>query len=142
MKFKSIIIISEILENKIPEKFLLSLREFLLSESIFTEASEFLAGIIIFIIVTETVLVSILFIFDLSSFLLFLHFLIFPAVYTCVFVKHEKNVVEIEQSAQDFLRQLSLMLTVGLSFKNVMEDMFMVKDIFMRKCLNGLSPLL
>ena len=142
MKFKSIIIISEILENKIPEKFLLSLREFLLSGSIFTEASEFLAGIIIFIIVTETVLVSILFIFDLSSFLLFLHFLIFPAVYTYVFVKHEKNVVEIEQSAQDFLRQLSLMLTVGLSFKNVMEDMFMVKDLFMRKCLNGLSPLL
>ena len=142
MKFKSIIVISEILKNQIPEKFLLSLREFLLSESIFTEASEFLAGIIIFIIVTETVLVSILFIFDLSSFLLFLHFLIFPAVYTCVFVKHEKNVVEIEQSAQDFLRQLSLMLTLGLSFKNVMEDMFMVKDIFMRKCLNGLSPLL
>ena len=123
MKFKSIIIISEILENKIPEKFLLSLREFLLSGSIFTEASEFLAGIIIFIIVTETVLVTISFIFNLPSSLLFAPFLIFPAVYTYVSVKHEKNVAEIEHSAPDFLRQLSSMLKVGLSFENAMEDM-------------------
>ena len=123
MKFKSIIIISEILENKNHEKFLLSLREFLLSGSIFTEASEFLAGIIIFIIVTETVLVTISFIFNLPSSLLFAPFLIFPAVYTYVSVKHEKNVAEIEQSAPDFLRQLSSMLKVGLSFENAMEDM-------------------
>jgi len=117
MKFKSIIIISEILENKIPEKFLLSLREFLLSESIFTEASEFLAGIIIFIIVTETVLVSILFIFDLSSFLLFLHFLIFPAVYTCVFVKHEKKCGGNRTVSPGFLKAVVFDVNGGSEFQ-------------------------
>ncbi|MBR0271598.1 MAG: type II secretion system F family protein [Methanobrevibacter sp.] len=123
MKFKSIILISEILENKIPEKYLESLREFLLSGSIFIETSEFLAGIIIFILVTEIILVTISFILNLPSSILFIPFLIFPAIYTYVSVKHERNVAEIEQSAPDFLRQLSSMLQVGLSFENAMEDM-------------------
>ena len=123
MKFKSFSIISEILENKIPEKYLDSLREFLLSGSIFTNPSEFLAGIIIFIVVTETILVTIFFIFNLSLSILFLPFLIFPLIYTYVSIKHERNVAEIEQSSPDFLRQLSSMLSVGLSFENAMEDM-------------------
>ncbi|WP_407380044.1 type II secretion system F family protein [Methanobrevibacter sp.] len=123
MKFKSIIIISEILENKISEKYLESLREFLLSGSIFTETSEFLAGIIIFMVVTEIILVTILLAFNLPSSILFAPFLIFPVIYTYVSVKHERNVAEIEQSAPDFLRQLSSMLQVGLSFENAMEDM-------------------
>ena len=123
MKFKSFSIISEILENKIPEKYLDSLREFLLSGSIFTDPSEFLAEIIIFIVVTETILVTIFFIFNLSLSILFLPFLIFPLIYTYVSIKHERNVAEIEQSSPDFLRQLSSMLSVGLSFENAMEDM-------------------
>ena len=117
MKFKSINVISEILENKIPEKYLDSLREFLLSGSIFTETSEFLAGIIIFILVTEIILVTLIFILNVPSSILFLPFLIFPAIYTYVSIKHERNVAEIEQSAPDFLRQLSSMLKVGLSFE-------------------------
>ena len=123
MKFKSINVISEILENKIPEKYLDSLREFLLSGSIFTETSEFLTGIIIFILVTEIILVTLIFILNVPSSILFLPFLIFPAIYTYVSIKHERNVAEIEQSAPDFLRQLSSMLKVGLSFENAMEDM-------------------
>lgn len=123
MKFKGLSVISEILENKIPEKYLDSLREFLLSGSIFTNPSEFLAGIIIFIVVTETILVTIFFIFNLSLSILFLPFLIFPVIYTYVSIKHERNVAEIEQSSPDFLRQLSSMLSVGLSFENAMEDM-------------------
>ncbi len=123
MKFKSIIIMSEILENKIPEKYLLSFREFLLSGSIFTEASEFLARIIIFILIGEIILACISVIFNIPLSILIMPFLIFPAIYTYVSVKHEKNVAEIEQSAPDFLRQLSSMLKVGLSFENAMEDM-------------------
>lgn len=123
MKFKGLSVISEILENIIPEKYLDYLREFLLSGSIFTNPSEFLAGIIIFIVVTETILVTIFFIFNLSLSILFLPFLIFPVIYTYVSIKHERNVAKIEQSSPDFLRQLSSMLSVGLSFENAMEDM-------------------
>ncbi len=114
---------SEILENKIPDKYLLSFKEFLLSGSIFTEASEFLAGIIIFILISEFVLIGISFIFNLPLSMLIMPFLIFPAIYTYVSIKHEKNIAEIEHSAPDFLRQLSSMLKVGLSFENAMEDM-------------------
>ena len=123
MKFKNIIIISNIMENKIPEKYLSSFQEFLLSGSVFTEASEFLAWMVIFLLVTEIILVSILFIFNLPLSILFLPFLIFPIIYTYVSLKHERNVAEIEQSAPDFLRQLSSMLKVGLNFENAMEDM-------------------
>ena len=123
MKFKSIIVISDMIENKIPEKYLLSFQEFLLSGSIFTKASEFLAGTVIFLIVTETILVIAYFIFNLPLSILFAPFVIFPAIYTYVSVKQEQNTSKIEQSAPDFLRQLSSMLKVGLSFENAMEDM-------------------
>ena len=123
MKFKSIIVISDMIENKLPEKYLLSFQEFLLSGSIFTKASEFLARTVIFLIVTETILVIVYFIFNLPLSILFAPFVIFPAIYTYVSVKQEQNTSKIEQSAPDFLRQLSSMLKVGLSFENAMEDM-------------------
>lgn len=123
MKFKSIITISETIENKVPEKYLLSFEEFLLSGSIFTGVSEFLAWTVIFIVVTEIILVTASFLLNLPSSILFFPFLIFPAIYTYVSVKQERNAQEIEKSAPDFLRQLSSMLKVGLSFENAMEDM-------------------
>ena len=123
MKFKSIIIISDIIENKMPEKYLLSFHEFLLSGSIFIKASEFLAWTVIFLLVTEIILVTISFFLNLPSSILFTPFVIFPAIFTYVSVKQEKNASKIEQSAPDFLRQLSSMLKVGLSFENAMEDM-------------------
>ena len=123
MKLKSIIILSKVLENKIPEKYLLSFEEFLLCGSIFINPLEFLAGLIIFILVTEIILVSLSFLLNLSYSILFVPFLIFPGLYTYVSLKSEKNAAEIEKSAPDFLRQLSSMLKVGLSFENAMEDM-------------------
>ena len=123
MKFKSIILISEIIENRVPEKYLLSFGEFLLSGSVFTEASEFLSWTVIFLIVTEIILVILSFTLNLPSSILFAPFVIFPAIYTYVSVKSERNSQEIEKSAPDFLRQLSSMLKVGLSFENAMEDM-------------------
>ena len=123
MKFKSVIIISNVIENRIPEKYLLSFEEFLLSGSIFTRASEFLAWMVIFILVSEIILVSISFFLNLPSSILFAPFLVFPGIFTYVSVKQEQNASKIEQSAPDFLRQLSSMLKVGLSFENAMEDM-------------------
>ena len=123
MEFKSVIIISNVIENRISEKYLLSFEEFLRSESIFTGASEFLAGMVIFILVTEIILVSISFFLNLPYSILFAPFLVFPGIFTYVSVKQEQNATKIEQSAPDFLRQLSSMLKVGLSFENTMEDM-------------------
>ncbi|MBR6024207.1 MAG: type II secretion system F family protein [Methanobrevibacter sp.] len=123
MKLKSVFIISNFVENKIPDKYLSKFEEFLLSGSIFTPPSEFLAWTVIFLVVTEIILVSISFMLNLPSSLLFAPFLIFPAIYTYVSVKQEQNRTKIEQSAPDFLRQLSSMLKVGLSFENAMEDM-------------------
>ena len=123
MKFKSVFIISNFLENKIPDKYLSKLEEFLLSGSIFTHPSEFLAWLVIFLVVTEIILVIISFVLNLPSSILFSPLIIFPAIYTYVSVKQERNAQEIEKSAPDFLRQLSSMLKVGLSFENAMEDM-------------------
>ena len=52
-----------------------------------------------------------------------LPFFVIPGLFTHVIVQQEKRAQEIERTAPDFLRQLSSMLQVGLSFENAMEDM-------------------
>ena len=123
MKFKLINDLSVFLDNNIPEKHLSKLQEFLLSVAIFTEASKVLAILIIFILISEFALALTLLIFNLPSSLLIVPFFAIPGLFTFVIVQQEKRAQEIERTAPDFLRQLSSMLQVGLSFENAMEDM-------------------
>ena len=123
MKFKIIDDLAILLDNIIPEKQLSKLQEFLLSGAIFTDASKVLAMIMIFILVSEIALVLTLTFLNLPVSVLILPFFIIPALFTYVIVQQEKRAQEIERTAPDFLRQLSSMLQVGLSFENAMEDM-------------------
>ncbi|WP_405268228.1 type II secretion system F family protein [Methanobrevibacter sp.] len=123
MKFKIIDDLAILLDNIIPEKYLSKLQEFLLSGAIFTEASNVLVILIIFILLSEIVLAVTLTVFNLSFSVLIFPFFIIPALFTYVVVQQEKRAQEIEKTAPDFLRQLSSMLQVGLSFENAMEDM-------------------
>ena len=123
MKFKIINDLAIILDNIVPEKYSSKFQEFLLSGAIFTEVSKVLAILIIFIFASEIALVLILTILNLPMAVLILPFFIFPALFTYVIIQQERRAQEIEKSAPDFLRQLSSMLQVGLSFENAMEDM-------------------
>lgn len=123
MKFKIIDDLAIFLDNIIPEKYLSKLQEFLLSGAIFTDASKVLAILIIFIIMSEIPLAITLALQNLPMSVLILPFFIFPGLFTYVIVQQEKRAQEIEKTAPDFLRQLSSMLQVGLSFENAMEDM-------------------
>ena len=123
MKFKIIDNLGLVLENIVPEKYLSKLQEFLMSGAIFTDASKVLAILIIFILVSEIVLALTLTIIGLPVSVLILPFFAIPALFTYVIVQQEKRAQEIEKTAPDFLRQLSSMLQVGLSFENAMEDM-------------------
>ena len=119
MKFRIINNLTIFLDNNISEKYLSKLQEFLLSGAIFTDASKVLAVLIIFILVSEIVLAVTLTLLNLS----WLPFFLIPSLFTYVIVQQEKRAREIERTAPDFLRQLSSMLQVGLSFENAMEDM-------------------
>lgn len=123
MKFRIINNLTIFLDNNISEKYLSKLQEFLLSGAIFTEASKVLAVLIIFILVSEIVLAVTLTLLNLSWAMLILPFFLIPGLFTYVIVQQEKRAQEIERTAPDFLRQLSSMLQVGLSFENAMEDM-------------------
>ena len=123
MKFKIINDLTIFLDNIIPEKHLSKLQEFLLSGAIFTEASKVLAILIIFILISEIALALTLTIWGLPVSVLILPFFVIPGIFTYVIVQQEKRAQEIEKTAPDFLRQLSSMLQVGLSFENAMEDM-------------------
>ena len=123
MKFKIINDLAIFLDNIIPEKYLSKFQEFLLSGAIFTEASKVLAILIIFILVAEIALALTVTIFSLPATVLILPFFVVPGLFTYVVVQQEKRAQEIERTAPDFLRQLSSMLQVGLSFENAMEDM-------------------
>ena len=123
MKFKMINILAVKLDNIIPNKYLSRLQEFLLSGAIFTDASEVLAILLIVILICELLLGMLLSVFHLSPSFLIIPLFIIPALFTYVVVQQERRASEIERSAPDFLRQLSSMLQVGLSFENAMEDM-------------------
>ncbi|WP_296874762.1 type II secretion system F family protein [uncultured Methanobrevibacter sp.] len=123
MKFKIIDDLAILLDNIIPEKQLSKLQEFLLSGAIFTDASKVLALLIIFILAGEIVLAVALTMLNLPASLLILPLFIVPGLFTYIVYQQEKRAQEIERTAPDFLRQLSSMLQVGLSFENAMEDM-------------------
>ena len=123
MKFKIINDLAIFLDNFIPEKYLSKLQEFLLSGAIFTGASKVLSILIIFIIISEIALIITLIFLNLPVSLLILPFFTIPVLFTYVIVQQERRAQEIEKTAPDFLRQLSSMLQVGLSFENAMEDM-------------------
>ncbi len=123
MKFKIINDLALFIDNIIPEKQLSKLQEFLLSGAIFTDASKVLAMLIIFILGCEIALALTLTIFNLPISMLILPLFVIPGLFTYVIVQQERRAQEIEKTAPDFLRQLSSMLQVGLSFENAMEDM-------------------
>ena len=123
MKFKIVNDLAVFIDNIVPEKYLSKLQEFLLSGAIFTDASKVLAMLIIFILVTEIALSLTITMFALPISLLILPLFIIPGLFTYIVVQQEKRAQEIEKTAPDFLRQLSSMLQVGLSFENAMEDM-------------------
>ena len=123
MKFKIINQLSSVVDNYVPEKYLSRLQEFLLSGAIFTEVSQFLATLIVFLLVSEIILAIAVSMLNLPISLLILPFFAIPGIFTYVVYQQEKRAEEIEKTAPDFLRQLSSMLQVGLSFENAMEDM-------------------
>ena len=123
MKFKIIDDLAIFLGNIVPEKYLSRFQEFLLSGAIFTDANKVLAMLIIFMLISEfTLAITVtMFRFPVSVFILPLFVIL--VLFTYVIVQQERKVQEIEKTAPDFLRQLSSMLQVGLSFENAMEDM-------------------
>ena len=123
MKFKTINYLTSVIDNIVPEKYLSKLQEFLLSGAIFTDASQFSATLIIFILLCELMFAIAISIFALPISLLILPLFVIPGIFTYVVYQQEKRAQEIERTAPDFLRQLSSMLQVGLSFENAMEDM-------------------
>ena len=123
MKFKIINYLALYLDNIVPEKYLSKLQEFLLSGAIFTEASKVLAIVVFFILVSEMLLALTVMLLNIPVSVLILPFFIVPGLFTYVIVQQERRAQKIEKSAPDFLRQLSSMLQVGLSFENAMEDM-------------------
>lgn len=123
MELKIIYSLSLFLENKLSEKQLFKIQEFLLSGDIEIVASKFLAILIFFILFIDIIIGMFIIILKIPDLSLFLPFLIIPILITYVFIKQEKRAAEIEKSAPDFLRQLSAMLKVGLSFESAMEDL-------------------
>ena len=123
MKFKILDDLAVFFDNNVPEKYLSVLQEFLLSGAIFTEASKVLAMLIIVITILEIALTLTIIIMNLPVSILILPFFVIPGLFTYIIVQQERRAQEIEKTAPDFLRQLSSMLQVGLSFENAMEDM-------------------
>ena len=71
----------------------------------------------------EFALIFIVLLFNVSPIAIFTPFILIPIFFTIATIRQELRSAEIEKSAPDFLRQLSSILKVGLSFENAMEEM-------------------
>ena len=123
MKLKIIDDMALFLDNNLSENQLSKVQDFILSGAIFIGASKFLSMLIILIITLELVFATISILLNLPLSVLILPLFILPGIFTYVLIMQERRASEIEKVAPDFLRQLSTMLKVGLSFENAMEDM-------------------
>lgn len=123
MKFRIVKDLALVVDNIVPDKYLSKLQEFLLSGAIFTDASQVLVMLVIFILFGELILGIAITVMGLPISVLILPLFVLPGLFTYVIVQQERRAQEIERTALDFLRQLSSMLQVGLSFENAMEDM-------------------
>lgn len=123
MKLKIIDDMALFLDNNLSENQLSKVQDFILSGAIFIGASKFLSMLIILIITLELVFATISILLNLPMSVLILPLFILPGIFTYVLIMQERRASEIEKVAPDFLRQLSTMLKVGLSFENAMEDM-------------------
>ena len=122
MELKLINDLSILYEKRIPAKYLSAIEDFLFSASILTDIPKFLAKFTVYFLFLELFTIILILIFSLDIILILFPFLIFPIFYTYILIKQEQKATAIEKTAPDFLRQLSSILKVGLSFENAMED--------------------
>lgn len=123
MELKIISSLAIFLENKIPEKYLSKFEEVLISASIFTNPCKILSFFIILFLITEFIVLITITALNAPTILVCIPFIFILVFFIFILIRQEKRVSEIEKSAPDFLRQLSSILKVGLSFESAMEDM-------------------
>lgn len=123
MELKIINFISTFLEKKISEKHLSKFNEFLLTSDINVEPIRLLSFLVLLFLLMEFALIFIVLLFNVSPIAIFTPFILIPIFFTIAMIRQERRSAEIEKSAPDFLRQLSSILKVGLSFENAMEEM-------------------
>lgn len=123
MELKIINFISTFLEKKISEKHLSKFNEFLLTSDINVNPIRLLSFFILLSLLMELILVVFMLLFNVSPIAIFTPFILIPIFFTITMIRQERRSAEIEKSAPDFLRQLSSILKVGLSFENAMEEM-------------------
>ena len=110
-----IINLSSFIENKLEDKILISIQEYLLKAGIFTIASQIIAVLIL--------IITIFLIFSLILALVFSFDVLIAIVLSIDLVKSEKRREEVENSIPDFLRQLASILRVGMSLENALVDL-------------------
>ena len=123
MKLKIISNISLFLENKIPETYISKLDEFLSSSDILIPPIQLLSFFIFLFIIIEFIVICFIVMFQIPLIAILAPFILILIFFIYTMVKQERRISEIEKSAPDFLRQLSSILKVGLSFESAMEDM-------------------
>ena len=117
--------LSSFIENKMDEKILIYIQEYLLKSGIFTHVSSVIALLIlsmVFLLILF-LLISVLFSLDLVMAILLSILIPIVLFVLFIFIKSERRREEVESSIPDFLRQLSSMLRVGMSLENALVDL-------------------
>ena len=117
--------LSSFIENKMDEKILIYIQEYLLKSGIFTHVSSVIALLILSMVFLLILFLLISVLFSLDILIAILLSILIPIVLLLlfIFIKSERRREEVESSIPDFLRQLSSMLRVGMSLENALVDL-------------------
>ena len=117
--------LSSFIENKLDDKILISLQEYLLKAGIFTIASQIIAVLILIItiLLIFSLILALVFSFDMVIAIVLSISIPLGSFIIFILVKSEKRREEVENSIPDFLRQFASMLRVGMSLENALVDL-------------------
>ena len=116
--------LAQIIDNLIPDRYLVSFQENLIRAGLYVKASE-LAIIVLLAGIGLAIVISVLFsVIGINPILGALSGLILPGivVFIWIFFMMERRVDSIEKGTPDFLRQISSLLRSGVGVETAMED--------------------
>ncbi|MBM4241400.1 MAG: type II secretion system protein F [Euryarchaeota archaeon] len=115
--------ISSVVDNAIPDRFLIRIQEILIRSGMYVKASDLITLGLITSIGLGIVSIIISSIFGLNPLYGIVGFIVPPAVLAAwIFFLMERRVDAIEQSTPDFLRQIASLLRAGVGLETALED--------------------
>ncbi len=116
--------INQVMENLIPDRYVVTLQENLVRSGLYVKASELITLVLLASVVMSVVIFILFSVLAINPFIGGLLGFLLPgiAIFVWIFFMMERRVDSIEQGTPDFLRQIASLLRSGVGIETALED--------------------